>query len=171
MLHVCKPRAAIDSSHAALDPGDAAAAQEQGVYERVAHSLRSAAAELHAAAEEMASAVHLPMGAHDMAAITTTDVLLAFERYVAAEDGLRRLLDARREDNEQMLTAIRREVGVRALDDAVIDGCGSRPPDLFEHQPDDAVVGVAPERWAVRCRRLPRRHPELDTVVKTGISG
>lgn len=95
----------------ALDPGDAAAAQEQGVYERVAHSLRSAAAELQAAAEEMASAVDLPMGAHDIAAITTTDALAAFEGYVAAEDDLRRLLGARRDDNEQMLTAIRAEVG------------------------------------------------------------
>jgi len=95
----------------ALDPGDAAAAQEQGVYERVAHSLRSAAADLQDAAAEMASAVNLPMGAHDMAAITTTDVLGAFEGYVAAEYDLRRLLDSRREDNEQMLTSIRAEVG------------------------------------------------------------
>ncbi len=55
--------------------------------------------------------MHLPMGAHDMAAIATTDVLDAFESYVAAEDDLRRLLDARREDDEQMLTAIRAEVG------------------------------------------------------------
>jgi hypothetical protein len=94
----------------ALGVGDAAAAQEQRVYERVAHSLRSAVADLQAAAAEMASAVDLPMGAHDMAAITTPDVLGAFEGYVAAEDDLRRLLDARREDNEQMLTAIRAEV-------------------------------------------------------------
>lgn len=95
----------------ALDPSDAAAAQEQGVYERVAHRLRSAAADLQVAAAEMASAVDLPMGAHDMAAMTTTDALGAFEGYVAAEDDLRGLLDARREDNEQMLTAIRAEVG------------------------------------------------------------
>jgi hypothetical protein len=94
----------------ALDPGDAATAQEQGVYARVAHSLRSAAADLQAAAAEMASAVDLPMGAHDMAAITTSDALGAFEGYVAAEDDLRLLLDARREDDEQMLTAIRAEV-------------------------------------------------------------
>lgn len=94
----------------ALDPGDAAAAQERGVYERIAHSLRSAAADLQAAAAEMASAAGLPMGAHNMAAITTTDVLDAFEGYVAAEDDLRRMLDARRADNEQMLTAIRAEV-------------------------------------------------------------
>jgi hypothetical protein len=69
------------------------------VYERVTRSLRGAAADLQAAAE-MASAVGLPMGGHDMAAMTTTDVLGAFAGYVAAEDELRRLLEARREDNE-----------------------------------------------------------------------
>lgn len=95
----------------ALDPGDAAAAQEQEVYERIAHSLRSAAADLQDAAAEMASAVDLPMGAHDMDALTTTDVLGAFEGYVTAEDDLRRLLDSRRADNEQMLAAIRAEIG------------------------------------------------------------
>jgi len=95
----------------ALAPGDAAAAQEQRVYERVAHSLRSAAADLQAAAAEMASAVDLPMGAHDMSAMATTDALGAFESYVAAGDDLRRLLDAQHEENEQMLTAIRAEVG------------------------------------------------------------
>jgi hypothetical protein len=76
-----------------------------------AHSLRSAAADLQAAAAEMASAVDMPMGVHDMAVITTTRTLVAFEGYVAAEDDLRRLLDARREDNAQMLAAIRAEVG------------------------------------------------------------
>jgi hypothetical protein len=94
----------------ALDPGDAAAGRELRAYERVAHSLRSAAADLQAAAAEMASAVDLPMCAHDIAAISTSDALDAFEDHVAAEDELRRLLDARREDNEQMLTAIRAEV-------------------------------------------------------------
>ncbi|MEU1984044.1 hypothetical protein [Nocardia sp. NPDC019395] len=91
----------------ALDPGDTVAAQEHGVYERVAHRLRSAADDLRAAATEMAAAYDLPMGDHDMAAITTADALGAFEEYVAAEDDLRRALEARRRDNEQMLTAIR----------------------------------------------------------------
>ncbi len=95
----------------ALDPGDAAAAQEQEVYERIARSLRSAAADLQDAAAEMASAVDLPMGAHNMDALTTTDVLDAFEGYVTAEDELRRLLDSQHADNEQMLAAIRSEVG------------------------------------------------------------
>ncbi len=83
------------------------------MYERVARSLRDAAIDLHAAAAEMASAVDLPMGAHDMAAITTADLLRAFEGYVGAEDELRRLLEDRREDNEQMLAAIRTELGGR----------------------------------------------------------
>jgi hypothetical protein len=46
-----------------------------------------------------------------MAAMTTSDVLGAFEGYVAAEDELRRLFEARREDNEQVLAVIRTEVG------------------------------------------------------------
>lgn len=95
----------------ALDLGDAAAAQELGVYERIARSLRTAAANLQTAAAEMASAVDLPMAAHDLAAVTTPDVLDAFERYVGAEDDLRRLLDARQVDNEWMLAAIRAEIG------------------------------------------------------------
>jgi hypothetical protein len=93
----------------ALDPDDPAGAQEDAVYDRVARSLRSAAAELEAAAAEMAGAVDLPMGAHDMAAMTSTDVLDAFAGYVGAADDLRRLLDARSEVNEQMLEAIRAE--------------------------------------------------------------
>jgi hypothetical protein len=93
-----------------LDPGDAGAAQERGVYERVAHSLRNAAADLRAAAAEMDAAADLPMAAHDMTAMTPADVLDAFEGYVAAEDDLRRLLEARRADDEQMLAAIRAEV-------------------------------------------------------------
>jgi len=95
----------------ALQFDDKAAATERGAYERISRNLRSATANLEAAATEMASAIDLPVAAHDMAALTTPNVLDAFERLVAAEDELRRLLDARQEDNEQMLTAIRSEFG------------------------------------------------------------
>ena len=44
--------------------------------------------------------VDLPNAPHDVATITTLDVLVAFERYVAAGDDLRRLLEARHVDNE-----------------------------------------------------------------------
>jgi hypothetical protein len=95
----------------ALDRDDPAAAREHDVYERVARSLRSAAADLQAASTDMAAASELPMGAHDMAAITTPDVLVAFERYVEAEDELHALLGARREALEQMLAAMRQATG------------------------------------------------------------
>ena len=100
----------------ALDPDDLLAAREHAVYARAAASLRGAAVDLQAAAAEMAAASDLPMGAHDMAAITSLDVLDAFESYIAAEDELRRLLEARFEGNEQMLTAIRAAVGAAGED-------------------------------------------------------
>jgi hypothetical protein len=95
----------------ALNVGEAATVHERDVYERIVRSLRSAATDLQTAAADMASAVDLPMGPHDMAAITTPDVLDAFAGYVAAEDDLRRMLDAQHVDNEQMLTAMRSEIG------------------------------------------------------------
>ena len=91
----------------ALDRDDPAAAREHDVYERVARGLRSAATGLQDAAAQMAAARELPMGRHDMAAMTSPDVLDAFERYVEAEDELRALLDARREALTQMLAAMR----------------------------------------------------------------
>jgi hypothetical protein len=95
----------------ALHPDDDAAVQERRVYERVAHGLRGAAADLRATAAEMTAAVDLPMGEHDVTAVTAAEILDAFQGLVAAEDALRRLLEARRGDHEQLLTAIRGETG------------------------------------------------------------
>lgn len=94
-----------------LDPDDPAAVQEKEVYERVLHNLRRAVLDLHAAADEMAGAVDLPMGGHDMDAMAGPDVVGAFEGLVAAEDDLRELLTERRADNEEMLAMIRGESG------------------------------------------------------------
>src|SRR4051794_16188693 len=95
----------------ALDRDDPAAVRELEVYERVSRSLRAAAADLQAAASEMAAAGDLPMGRHDMAAMTSPDVLDAFERSVGAEDELHALLGARREAMMQMLAAMREAIG------------------------------------------------------------
>jgi hypothetical protein len=97
----------------ALDRDDPAAAQEHAVYERVARGLRGAAADLRAASEEMAAARDLPMGRHDMDAMTSPDVLEAFERSVAAEDALHALLGERRAWREAMLAAMREAIGGR----------------------------------------------------------
>jgi len=94
----------------ALDRDDPAAAREHDVYERVARGLRSAATGLQDAAAQMAAARELPMGRHDIAAMTSPDVLDAFERYVEAEDELRALLDARREALTQMLAGMREAI-------------------------------------------------------------
>ena len=94
----------------ALDPDDPVATQERHVYDRVVSSLRDAVLGLETVAEEMEAAVDLPMGAHDLAAMTTPDVLDAFARLVAAEDELRRLLEERRAENRQMLAMIRSEI-------------------------------------------------------------
>jgi hypothetical protein len=95
----------------ALDRDDPVATQERHVYDRVVRGLRGAVLGLETAAEEMAAAVDLPMGAHDLAAMATPDVLAAFEGLVAAENDLCRLLEERRADNEQMIAMIRAEVG------------------------------------------------------------
>ena len=94
----------------ALDRDDPSAAQEHAVYERVARSLRGAAADLRAAGAEMADARDLPMGRHDMAAMSAPEVLEAFERYVATEDALHALLGERRERNQRMLAAMREAI-------------------------------------------------------------
>jgi hypothetical protein len=62
----------------ALDREDPVAAQEHAVYERVARSLLGAAAELQDAANEMAAASDLPMGAHDILRRNLASGLWAF---------------------------------------------------------------------------------------------
>jgi hypothetical protein len=94
----------------ALDLEDPAARAEHEVYERVARRLRAGAEELGAAAREMAGARDLPMGRHDMRAMTGPENLQAFERYVGVEEELLALLDARREQDRGMLAAMREAI-------------------------------------------------------------
>ena len=101
----------LDVHMTALDRADDAAEREHAVYESVAQWLRSACAALEAAADEMTAARDLPMGRHDMAAMTRPAVLDAFERYVEGEDALRALLEERGAANRQMLAAMRQAIG------------------------------------------------------------
>jgi hypothetical protein len=95
---------------AALDRADPESEREHAVYEGVAQRLRSACAALEAAGEEMAAARDLPMGRHDMSAMTRPEVLDAFEAYVAAEDDVQALLAQRRAGNRQMLQTMREAI-------------------------------------------------------------
>jgi hypothetical protein len=101
----------LDVHMRALDRTDEASEREYAVYDGVSHRLRSACAALEAAAEEMTAARDLPMGRHDVAAMTRPEVLDAFEAYVQAEGDLRDLLDARAGANDKMLAAMRAAIG------------------------------------------------------------
>jgi hypothetical protein len=98
----------------ALDLDDPPAAEEHAVYERLAALLRRAEGDLDTAAAEMARARDLPMGRHDMAAMTSPEVLDAFERHGAAEEALHALLGERRAALTQMLEQMRRTIGEHA---------------------------------------------------------
>jgi hypothetical protein len=101
----------LEEHMTALDRTDDAAEREHAVYQSVAQRLRSACAALEAAADEMTAARDLPMGRHDMAAMTRPAVLDAFERYVASENDLRALLEERSAGNRQMLATMRQAIG------------------------------------------------------------
>jgi hypothetical protein len=94
----------------ALDLEDPPARAEHDVYERVARRLGAAAEELRAAGGEMAGARDLPMGRHDMRAMTRPENLQAFECYVGAQEKLLALLGARLEQDRGMLAAMREAI-------------------------------------------------------------
>jgi hypothetical protein len=87
----------------ALDPGDESARREHAIYRRLAEEQRRAAAGLAAIAREMAAARDLPMGRHDMRAMTSPAVGQAFQGFVTAERDLLALLQRRLEGDLRML--------------------------------------------------------------------
>ena len=96
----------LDAHQHALDVADAAARQEHEAYARLIAEQRQAADLLRATAEHMAGYRDLPMGKHDMARMTTPQVLDAFKAFVAAEQDLHALLQARLDQDRAMLQTI-----------------------------------------------------------------
>jgi hypothetical protein len=76
----------------ALDGEDDAARAEQHAYESLISKFRSIAADLEAAAADMAGYRDLPMGRHDMHAMARPEVGEAFAGFVRAEEELAALL-------------------------------------------------------------------------------
>jgi hypothetical protein len=97
----------LEAHMVALDPEDADARREHEVYRRLAAAHREVAARLRALGEDMAGSRDLPMGRHDLAAMSTPAVAAAFERFVAAERDLGTLLQGRLEGDEAMLGQMR----------------------------------------------------------------
>jgi hypothetical protein len=87
----------------ALDPHDESARREYAVYRRFAEEQRRGAAGLLAIAGEMAAARDLPMGRHDLQAMSSPAVAEAFQGFVTAERELLALLEGRLEQDLQML--------------------------------------------------------------------
>jgi hypothetical protein len=87
----------------ALDLTDPNSKMEYDAYQKLVEKHRNIAAQLKALANEMASYHDLPMGRHDMAAMTTPTVLQAFERYVHAKQELLGLLQKTADEDRQML--------------------------------------------------------------------
>ena len=88
----------------ALDLTDATTQKELNAYTRLERAHRGVASELASLAEEMASYRNLPMGRHDMTVMTDPKGQMeAFQRFVAVEQELLALLQAKLEAEEKLL--------------------------------------------------------------------
>jgi hypothetical protein len=77
-----------------LDPGDEDSQAERRAYESLIEQFREVAARLEAAGSEMAGYRDLPMGRHDMDAMSRPEVGEAFARFVRDEEALAGLVTA-----------------------------------------------------------------------------
>jgi hypothetical protein len=89
-----------------LDLSDEHAAQEHRVYVKLAQEHRQIAARLNALGEEMAGYRDLPMGRHDMEALSSPQVAEAFQQFVRLEQELVALLQQRLQEDQGMLAAM-----------------------------------------------------------------
>jgi hypothetical protein len=96
----------LDTHREALPLTDDAARQEAEAYERIAGQLRSSGEQLDATAEQMVASRDLPMGAHDMEALSSPHAVGIFAAFVRSERELVELLGHRIEDDEAMLTGM-----------------------------------------------------------------
>ncbi len=87
----------------ALDRTDENAEREYGVYLKLAQQHRRIAALLKATAAEMAGYRDLPMGRHDVGAMSSRAVVEAFQRFVELERELLGLLQKRLHQDTKLL--------------------------------------------------------------------
>ena len=92
----------------ALDLNDENAKQEHAVYMQLVQEHRGIAAQLDSLGEEMAGHDDLPMGAHDPEAMTSPRVVATFERFVNVERELLALLRELVEQDQSILSDMRR---------------------------------------------------------------
>ncbi|HJR66261.1 MAG TPA: hypothetical protein VJ802_07505 [Gemmatimonadaceae bacterium] len=100
-------RAILELHMRALDLTDPASTKEFEAYRRLANEHRDAAAHLHAIGTEMAGYRDLPMGRHDLTALTTPANTAAFETFVNIQREVVALLENRLGQDAKMLAAMR----------------------------------------------------------------
>jgi hypothetical protein len=86
--------------------GDANAARERDVYLQLVGEHRQAARELRAIADHMASCRDLPLGAHDVDALSAPNAVQVFKSFVDIEHELVELLERRLEEDRQLLDSM-----------------------------------------------------------------
>jgi hypothetical protein len=89
-----------------LDLTDQRSRKERDVYQRLVDDHRRAGLQLEAIALQMAGARDLPMGRHDEAAMASTEVQRAFQRFVELEEEILTMLQSRLEQDRRMLSAM-----------------------------------------------------------------
>jgi len=91
----------------ALDLTDPNSQTEYDAYEKLLKELRQAAAQLSVTASEMAAYRDLPMGRHDMKAMTHPRVKEAFEAFVQRKRELIELVERTEERDRRLLAMMR----------------------------------------------------------------
>jgi hypothetical protein len=98
---------------AALDASDPQSREEHAAYARLKEAYRDVASELSAAAREMAGHADLPMGRHDLAAMSGPKARDVFAAFVKEEEELLALLRATLARDREMLAAMQEAMGQR----------------------------------------------------------
>jgi hypothetical protein len=97
----------LEAHTTALDLSDDRSRQEHDLYLKLVQEHRAIAARLEAVGKEMAGAHDLPMGTHDLEALSSPNVAAAFERFVRVEQELLALLERSVERDQSMLAQMR----------------------------------------------------------------
>jgi hypothetical protein len=97
----------LEAHSTALDLSDEKSRQEHDLYLKLVQEHRAIAAQLEAVGEEMAGSKDLPMGRHDLEALSSPKVAEAFERFVKIEQELLTLLERSVERDRNMLAQMR----------------------------------------------------------------
>jgi hypothetical protein len=95
----------------ALDLEDENSRQEHAAYSQLAKAYADIADSLRATAERMTGYRDLPMGRHDMKAMTASEPAEAFARFLNREQELLALLQARLPNEQTMLAGMKEAVG------------------------------------------------------------